>query len=151
MMNFAEYENRLIHLLKDAGVNDFDIDRSNNHQLILTLKSPCAEIDALRVYVSADEVMLSCKATHTHITAGDAKSESIDLIALAAQEVLDFVQDRIAVSIEFSPAGEVVSSGWCPAEFIGDVSPGYAELMESLYGGPCRTVYWFWSGKSVAL
>jgi len=151
MMSFAEYENRFIHLLKDAGVNDFDIDRSNNHQLMLTLKSSCGEIDALRVYVSADEVMLSCRATHSHITAGNAELESIDLMTRATKEIVDFVQDRIAVSIESSPSGEVVSSGWCPEKSIGDVPPGYAELMESLYGGPCRTVYWFWSGKSVAL
>lgn len=149
-MELAEYEDRFTCILKNAGAYEFTMERASDGTLKVTIQSLCKEIGALTAYVGVESVMLSCDVTHTHITQKDFQ-ETVDVMAISANEVIDFLSDKIAVSKEFSPAGEMISSGWCRADAVGVVASEYIELMKNLFGGPCRTVYWFWSGKSVAL
>ena len=151
MMELSEYETHFMNLLRESGLDDFSLGRSTNGKLVLTKASPCQEIGYLNIYVGASEIMFSCKISHSHITVSDAAEDSTNVFELATKEVHDFVSDKIAVSVETGRNGEVVSSGWCLKSAIGQITPGYAELMEQLYGGPTQTTYWFWSGQRVAL
>lgn len=151
MMELNEYEIYFLERLRNAGVDDFSLSRGSNGKLVLTKNAPCRENETLHVYVGSDDVMLSCKLSHSHITASDATAELSNLYDLAAKAVHDLLTDKIAISVETSPNGEVVSTGWCLKHAIGQVTPGYAELMSGLFGGPTQTIYWFWSGQCVAL
>jgi hypothetical protein len=151
MMELTEYETNFVNLLRGAGLTDFSLDKSSEGRLVLTKTSPCQEIGYLNIYVGASEIMLSCKISHSHITASDAALESTSFPEFAVKKIHDFVLDNIAVSVETAPNGEVVSSGWCLKSAIGQITPDYVEFMEQLYGGPTKAIYWFWSGKFVAL
>lgn len=151
MMEMSEYESYFLERLRNAGVGNFLLSRDSNGKLILTKNSPCQQIETLHIYVGLEDVMLSCKLSHSHITANDAVAALSNLYDLAAKEVQGLLTDQIAISVETAPNGDVVSTGWCPKHTIGQVTPGYAELMSGLFGGPTQIIYWFWSGECVAL
>lgn len=150
-MEYESHEAQFIELLKEAGISGFSIERNAKGRLVLTLLSPCKEIDALEVYVMAREIMLSCKVAHTHISAADTPGPTGEFLRLAVREIHDFISDNVAVSREIAPTGDLISSGWCPRGAIGVQPTAYTEFMSQLYGGPTKSFYWFWSGKRIEL
>jgi hypothetical protein len=151
-MTLTEHEQRFVDALRRAGVKDFKVSRHDDDTLLVSIASPCTEIGGLNAYVRRDEVMLSCNMTHTHLTERAVRQNGAgDLTQLASRKIADLLADRIAISKETAPNGHVISTGWCPVDAMGQVTPEYAALIAKQYGGPSRTEYWFWSGKRVAL
>ena len=148
-MNLGAHESRFLSLLEAKNVNDGALSRTEHGHLLVSFESPCEEIGALWVYIAEEGVTLSCRVSHSHVNA--SQSTDGDFLNLAAERVRAFLSDQLAVCRQLSPNGDEIASGWSPVDAIGSRNPEYEAFIAEQYGGPMQTVYWFWSGRRVAL
>ena len=108
--------------------------------------SPCEEIEALWLSVTAQEVVLSCRLAHTHFSRDRYHRERLTNLRLkrriardAIQEARRFMSGRVAVVID--AGGTSGSSMWCPLDQL----LGAMEHSRQVFGGTPQRA-WVWSG-----
>ena len=110
--------------------------------------SPCAEIEALWLSVTSNEVVLSCKVGHTHFSRSNYHREKLTNLRLkrriskdAVKEAMCFLRSEIAVAAEFKSDGSQVTSIWCNKRQLSAVLEHSRQVL-----GPAQHRAWVWSG-----
>jgi hypothetical protein len=110
--------------------------------------SPCPDIEALWLSVTAREVVLSCKVSHSHFSKSTYHGERLTNLHLkrriateAVKEAARFLHSEIAVATEIKDDGSLGSSMWCRANQL----PEALEHSRQVFG-PSEHSAWVWSG-----
>jgi hypothetical protein len=151
-MVLSDFEKRFLDRFHKEVAADFEIERRDSESLCLSKTAPCEVIGTLYIFVKPNDIMISCKVTHTHCAVGfidrDRRTDDPeeDMINEAIRKVSDLINDRIVVSQTLAPDGNVVSSGWSPLDAVDFENPKYQKLVEDMHGTPITEHRWTWSG-----
>ena len=152
MNSISENEKLFIEALESHGLLGLELERDQHGTLIVSLKSPCAEIGALSAFLYEHEVALSCKVSHHHVDRVDSDLLSSlntqeAIYEKAAKVFIDFINEKIYVSEHRSSQGDLISSGWGPVKSLPERNPEFDKLIEQQYGNLGLKKYWVWSGE----
>jgi hypothetical protein len=113
--------------------------------------SPCPEIEALWLYVTAREVTLSCKVAHKHFEQHQYRSNRLtSLLAKrrvaseATREAACFLRGEVAVVEEYDSKGNLSSSMWCKKAQL----PEALAQSKQVFGDSKVHRAWVWSGPA---
>lgn len=157
-MDFTKFEKQFVDAVRAKDIHEFNLERNEYGLLSLTMQSPCKEIGSLRVYIKPMEITFSCNVSHWHLYVRDiirfdgSKKPRKDFIAKAIQNIIDFIEDRIVVSISYAPDGREISRGHQPRPEDDKLLPyrpitHYEQHILDTYGAPAKYEYWVWSGS----
>ena len=106
--------------------------------------SPCPEIEALWLSVRQNEVVLSCKVAHLHLSRSRYLKEKLTNLRLkrrvasdAIKEARRFLQGETAVVVQLAQSGEVISSSWCARSTVPEQMATFSKPVHA----------WQWSGQ----
>ncbi|WP_143707499.1 hypothetical protein [Uliginosibacterium sp. TH139] len=132
-------------------VSEAEIDRNSYGILYYKWISPCPDIEALWVSVKPNEIVLSCRITHQHISRSHySYQEKISNIELKRRIVRDsireaslFLQGEIAATIYYDEKVMEHSYGLCKLSQLASNFQYYKEV----FGPKMTQRSWAWFGE----
>ena len=137
--------------LSKLPLHEAEVDRNKYGVLYFKWISPCKELEALWVSVTAFEIVLSCAIAHSHIarTSYSFKEKITNLktkrriVRDAVRQVSLFLDSQIAATITYDEHGKKHSSGWCPRKQLASS----LEYTRKVFGHGMTERAWVWSGE----
>ena len=151
-MELNEIEKLFVEKLSSRSVVGYELRRGKADELIFYLPSPCTEVGYVKAVIRRNEILLSCKITHTHFDSGyyrdlGFETPELERVEEAVTDLVGFLQGENCASIEVGYDGRIVSYGWGKITAVGDANEEYKQLIQQLHGGPSTYRAWSWSGE----
>lgn len=151
-MILSEVEKRFLRGLANRKLLGLEQYRDEEGCLVVRLLSPCDVVGYMSARITAEEIFLSCRLTHSHAESGYYRRSGVAnpdeaMIQEAVDCFADFVQGSAYVHEEIGFDGRYIKSGWHRINGKIEPNPKFRELIEKQHGGPSTFRGWGWRGE----
>ncbi len=143
------HERLAANAVADLSQPPTEIGRSSYGVLYFKWGSPCPDIEALWVSITAREVTLSCKISHTHFSVTHYRRGltwrklKYRIVRDGFNEAARFLSGEIAATITYNGDGKPHSYGWSERSRLAES----LEYLRNVFGPEMTQRGWIWNGE----